>query len=167
MTAAQRHHHRHTPYAINPTIAPRLTDSSIQISYRHSQGLDSLRSRPTASIQDINLYFDSTPPNEDKPNPFKVEAESKLTLALHSSFAPQTDRNYGYAIKHFIQFAISCGIPEHKALPCDPHILLLWLADGIGKTGDSIAQGNLSALAAWHKINNAPFEIPTHISKSS
>jgi hypothetical protein len=104
--------------------------------------------------------FDSMPPDDNPPNPFKADAESKLTLALHSSYAPQTDRNYGYAIKRFIKFAVSCGIPEHKALPCDPHILLLWLADGIGRTGDSVAQGNLSALAAWHKINGAPFEIP-------
>jgi hypothetical protein len=100
------------------------------------------------------------PLDDDPPNPFKVNAESRLTLAFHSSYAPQTDRNYGYAIKRFIKFAVSCGVPEHKALPCDLHILLLWLADVIGKTGDSVAQGNLSALAAWHKINGAPFEIP-------
>lgn len=115
------------------------------------------RQSQQAKLADVANFFAEQSLALALQNPFRAEAEAKLGIALRGGYAPQTDRNYSYAVRRFLKFAASCGIGEHRALPADPHVVSLWIASGIGRTGVSLARGNLSALAAWHNMNDAPF----------
>jgi len=114
----------------------------------------------------INLKDVSSRPEEastsidSNPHSFLAEAQAKLDTALRNGFAPQTNRNYSYAVRRFKKFATQCGIPAHRILPANSHIVCLWIASGLGSTGTSTAKTNLSALAAWHKMNGLPFNPP-------
>jgi hypothetical protein len=115
-----------------------------------------------------NIYDTSHHPvlpitrNDDSAN-FLIQAEGKLDLVLRNGYAPQMNKNYGYAIQRFLDFSAKCGIPAANALPANPRIISLFIANGVGITSESTARGNISAIAAWHRINGFPFETPPQI----
>jgi integrase len=117
------------------------------------------------NLKDVTSHPNTVPYTTDQnTSQFLATAKFKLDFALRSGYAPQTNRNYSYAVERFKRFATQCGVPTHAILPASPHIVCLWIANGIGSTGPSTAKGNLSALAAWHKLNGAPFKLPAQIS---
>jgi hypothetical protein len=100
----------------------------------------------------------ASPPTADA-NEFRKTSEVKLKSALFSGWAPRTDANYTNAVIRFIKFASKCD-PAQPPLPASPHMVCLWLAEGLGRTGPDLAKGNLSALAAWHRAAGLPFKHP-------
>jgi integrase len=116
--------------------------------------------KPVPNVKDMATIAAHSHPNR---NSFLQEAEGKLDLVLRNSYAPQTNKNYSYGIQRFIHFASKCGIPPADALPADPKIVSLFIASGVGSTSESTARGNLSAIAAWHRINGFPFETPVQV----
>jgi hypothetical protein len=115
------------------------------------------------NIRDISSHVDSFPRSGNNTNAFLKEAEEKLDLVLRNGYAPQTNKNYSYAVRRFIEFSAKCGIPTANALPADPRIVSLFIASGVGVTSESAAKGNLSAIAAWHRINGFPFDTPSQV----
>jgi len=147
-----------------PTIPtqPSATQPSLpKNSFVSKRGRSSLKeiTRFFGTLDDHQRVTDADPTHMS----FRVHAEEKLKFGLFNAYAPQTDSNYSYGIKRFLKFAVRCGIPEHMALPPDPHILCLFIAEGIGRTGISMVKGHLSALAAWHKVNGITFVVPPQI----
>jgi integrase len=135
--------------ANNETACPK----TISIIRKHSHNL-----------KDVTSELSAPPGMTDQSaSQFLLSAKSKLDFALRSGYAPQTNRNYAYAIERFKKFAIQCGVPAHAILPANPYLVCLWIANGIGATGSSTAKGNLSALSAWHKLNGVPFELPAQM----
>ena len=51
---------------------------------------------------------------------FLSNAISKFNFAITNSYAPSTNSNYSYAVRHYLRFAASRGISEHAALPARP-----------------------------------------------
>jgi hypothetical protein len=91
---------------------------------------------------------------------FLKSANEKLSFAINNSYAETTSTNHGYAVKRFLSFAAKCGLSESEALPCDPELLCLWIADGVGRTGVGTATANIAALSAWHRSHGLSFDIP-------
>jgi hypothetical protein len=120
------------------------------------QNLPCIRSK---SFNNLATTLNTTQPPPSSSNEFRKFSEGKLRDALFSGWAPQTDTNYTYAIIRFIKFAAKCD-PGTPPLPASPHMVCLWLAEGLGRTGPDLAKGNLSALAAWHRATGLPFEHP-------
>jgi hypothetical protein len=89
-----------------------------------------------------------------------AQAKNRLELALAHSHAPKTSKNYDYAVRRYIQFAASIGYSETDALPASEELILLWICDGLGKTGPGTAKQNLSALRAWHIKQLLPWHRP-------
>jgi len=94
---------------------------------------------------------------------FRAEAFQKLNFAINNGYAPQTARNYNAAVKRYVHFAASCGVPEEHALPAPDWLLCLFAASGLGRTGPENAKNNISAIAAWHAAHNLPFTIPPQL----
>ncbi|KAG8798143.1 hypothetical protein FRC16_007857 [Serendipita sp. 398] len=94
------------------------------------------------------------------PNEEWLKAKQKLDLALQHGYAPRTWKNYANGAKRFIKFAESLGIPSDKCFPADPQMVCLFIAQGLGRTSSSLAQSNLSAIGAWHRINGMEFQAP-------
>lgn len=88
------------------------------------------------------------------------KARSRLALALTHGHAPRTSSNYNYTIKRYIKFAKSIGFAEHQALPASEELLLLFICEGLGRTGPGTAKNNLSALRSWHLKNRLPWKRP-------
>jgi hypothetical protein len=91
---------------------------------------------------------------------FLNSANAKLSFAINNSYAGSTSTNHSYAVKRFLCFAAKCGLSESEALPCDPELLCLWIADGVGRTGVGMATANIAALSAWHRSHGFDFVIP-------
>jgi hypothetical protein len=89
-----------------------------------------------------------------------IQAKNKLELALAHSHAPKTSKNYDYAVRRYVNFAASIGYPEDAALPASEELILLWICEGLGKTGPGTAKQNLSALRAWHLKQRLPWHRP-------
>jgi integrase len=89
-----------------------------------------------------------------------AQAKNRLELALAHSHAPKTSKNYDYAVRRYIQFAASIGYSETDALPASEELILLWICEGLGKTGPGTAKQNLSALRAWHIKQRLPWHRP-------
>jgi hypothetical protein len=121
------------------------------------------RPNPAPNIYDIACPYQPPTQRNGDSNTFLKQAEGKLDLALRNGYAPQTNKNYGYAIQRFLDFSAKCGIPMANALPANPKIVSLFIAYGVGTTSESTARGNLSAIAAWHRINGFPFDTPPQI----
>lgn len=98
-------------------------------------------------------------PVPENANKFCKASELKLKKALFSGWAPCIDTNYMNAVIWFISFMSKCD-PNHPPIPASPHMVCLWLAEGLGRTSPDLAKGNLSALAAWHHAAGLPFEHP-------
>jgi len=88
------------------------------------------------------------------------QARSRLAVALAHGHAPQTSTNYSYAIKRYLNFAASIGFSEAQALPASEELLLLFVCEGLGRTGPGTAKNNLSALRSWHIKNRRPWKRP-------
>jgi hypothetical protein len=127
----------------------------------HSANL--AKHKPVPNIYDISHQPDPPIRHNANDDTFLKQAESKLDLVLRNGYAPQTNKNYSYAIRRFLDFSAKCGIPAADALPASPKIVSLFIANGVGTTSESTARGNLSAIAAWHRINGFPFETPPQI----
>jgi hypothetical protein len=89
-----------------------------------------------------------------------AQARNRLELALNHSHAPKTTKNYDHAVLRYIQFAASIGYSENEALPASEELILLWICEGLGKTGPGTAKANLSALRAWHLKHRLPWHRP-------
>lgn len=89
-----------------------------------------------------------------------AQAKNRLELTLSHSHAPKTSKNYDYAVLHYIKFAASIGYAEGNALPASKELILLWVCEGLGKTGPGTAKQNLSALHAWHIKHRLPWHCP-------
>jgi hypothetical protein len=89
-----------------------------------------------------------------------VQARNRLELALAHSHAPKTSKNYGYAVRRYVQFAASIGFSEDDAFPASEELILLWICEGLGKTGPGTAKQNLAALRAWHLKHRLPWHRP-------
>jgi hypothetical protein len=88
------------------------------------------------------------------------KARDRLALALAHGHAPQTSSNYSYAIKRYLKFAASIGFSEAQALPASEELLLLFVCEGLGRTGPGTAKNNLSALRSWHVKQRLPWKRP-------
>jgi hypothetical protein len=100
------------------------------------------------------------PSDSDRQASALVQAKNRLELALAHSHAPKTSKNYDYAVRRYVQFAASIGYSEDDALPASEELILLWICDGLGKSGPGTAKQNLSALRAWHLKNRFPWHRP-------
>lgn len=89
-----------------------------------------------------------------------AEARNRLQLALAHSHAPKTAKNYDHAVRRYVEFAASIGYSEDDALPASEELILLWICEGLGKTGPGTAKQNLSALRAWHLKHRHPWHRP-------
>ena len=99
-------------------------------------------------------------PRDNAQADFLDKAISKFEFAITNSYAPTTNSNYSHAVKRYLRFAAKCGFSESAALPCPPELLLLYIADSIGRTGAGNAKNNISALASWHHTRGYPFAVP-------
>jgi hypothetical protein len=88
------------------------------------------------------------------------KARNRLALALEHGHAPRTSSNYNYTIKRYIKFAASIGFSERQALPASEELLLLFVCEGLGRTGPGTAKNNLSALRSWHVKHHFPWKRP-------
>jgi hypothetical protein len=88
------------------------------------------------------------------------KARNRLALALEHGHAPRTSHNYDYAIKRYLKFAASVGFSEKQALPASEELLLLFVCEGLGRTGPGTAKNNLSALRSWHVKHRLPWKRP-------
>jgi hypothetical protein len=88
------------------------------------------------------------------------KARNRLALALAHGHAPQTSSNYSHAIKRYLKFAASIGFPESDALPASEELLLLFVCEGLGRTGPGTAKNNLSAIRSWHIKRCLPWKRP-------
>ncbi|KIM77229.1 hypothetical protein PILCRDRAFT_51840, partial [Piloderma croceum F 1598] len=74
-----------------------------------------------------------------------------------------TLQKYHGGVNKFIVFCEREHIPQHLRLPVSEHILCAFAASSAGSfSGDSICN-NLSAIRAWHIINNAPYMAGLHL----
>jgi hypothetical protein len=121
-----------------------------------NQNLPNLHSK---SFSNLASALNVNQPTPSTTNDFRNLSEENLRKALFSGWAPRTDANYTYAVIRFIKFASKCD-PSSPPLPASSHMVCLWLAEGLGRTGPDLAKGNLSALAAWHHAAGLPFERP-------
>jgi hypothetical protein len=88
------------------------------------------------------------------------KARNRLSLTLAHGHAPQTSSNYNYAIKRYLKFAISIWVSEAQALPASEELVLLFICEGLGRTGPGTAKNNLSALRSWHVKQRLPWKRP-------
>jgi hypothetical protein len=120
---------------------------------------------------------DSSPVNRDTPSSiltrqfpltnqhsfFDVESNTLLlspqskrhvTRALQNGWAKTTVSRYSGAIKQFIRFCDTEGIPGHLRFPADEFVLCAFAASSAGIHSRSTPQNRLSALKAWHIAHN-------------
>jgi hypothetical protein len=126
-----------------------------------SHSLESPYRRPLPETTSIDSI--TKPTRTMTSHDFRQRAEKKLAFALENSYTNKTKQNYNYAAKRLVKFAADCGIPEAEALPCNPRLLCLFIASGIGHTGTGTATANVAAIADWHKRQGLPFETPTQM----
>jgi len=76
---------------------------------------------------------------------------------IRSAWHTNTLNKYGSGVEHFIAFCNRENIPAHLRLPASEHLLCAFAASSTGhRAGDTISS-DLSAVRAWHIINNAPY----------
>ena len=151
--------HNHTNRSLLTSASPN--EKAFRAYIRELKSHPKYIASSTKSKSFINLASSLNIPSPVPPNAneFRKASESKLKNALFSAWAPRTDANYTNAVIRFITFASKCD-PDHPPIPATPHMVCLWLAEGLGRTGPDLAKGNLSALAAWHRAAGLPFEHP-------
>jgi len=114
--------------------------------------------RPAAILG--NSHIVNVPASSQRQTSALAQAKNRLELALAHSHAPKTRKNYDYAVRRYIRFAASIGFSENDALPASEELILLWVCEGLGKTGPGTAKQNLSALRAWHLKQRLPWNRP-------
>ena len=83
-----------------------------------------------------------------------THAKGYVNQAIQNSWTKTTINRYSSAIRLFIQFCDSEGIPERFRFPADEFVLCAFAASSIGKYGSSTSRARLSALKAWHITHN-------------
>ena len=94
-----------------------------------------------------------------------AKAKENLAEAVGGGLVEDTRRQYDGYVRRFIKFAEDIGVPAGEALPSDPLIVSLFLADGIGETGPGNAQKKLTSIKSWHKDNNVTFTPPGNLDR--
>jgi hypothetical protein len=82
---------------------------------------------------------------------------AKMKDTIRNAWHTNTLNKYGSGVEHFIAFCDRENIPAHLRLPASEHLLCAFAASSAGhRAGDTISS-DLSAVRAWHIINNAPY----------
>jgi hypothetical protein len=88
---------------------------------------------------------------------------SKLDFTLCNAWAAPTLQQYHSSVLQFLVFCDHHNVPPALHLPA-PEILLCTFACHLaGQISGSTIRNQLSALKAWHIINNLPWNGATHL----
>ncbi|RXW17778.1 hypothetical protein EST38_g8068 [Candolleomyces aberdarensis] len=120
------------PSSLRPAVAARDRISHWVTPFSLSQ-LDSMRAK---------ISFDSI---------------RKINIAAVSSLAETTRTGYGSGLLRFTEFCDREGISEYSRMPASSTLLAAFVADQASKTSSSSINSWMSAVRAWHIINNAPW----------
>nr|GAT47546.1 predicted protein [Mycena chlorophos] len=91
--------------------------------------------------------------------PFRGAAhlEHQVQSVLEHGWATSTAGNYGSAVARFRAFCRRESIPVSLQLPAHEFVLCAFAASGAGSHAGSTARKNISALKAWHVVNDRPW----------
>ncbi|KAJ2929410.1 hypothetical protein H1R20_g7678, partial [Candolleomyces eurysporus] len=81
----------------------------------------------------------------------------KINVAIVSSLAESTCAGYGAGLLWFTEFCDREGVSEYSRMPTSTVLLAAFVADQALKASSSSINSWMSAVRAWHVINNAPW----------
>ncbi|KAJ2928093.1 hypothetical protein H1R20_g8990, partial [Candolleomyces eurysporus] len=81
----------------------------------------------------------------------------KINVAVISSLAESTRTGYGAGLLRFTEFCDREGVSEYSRMPASAVLLAAFVADQASKASSSSINSWMSAVRAWHVINNAPW----------
>ncbi|KAG8952220.1 hypothetical protein FRC04_004927 [Tulasnella sp. 424] len=73
-----------------------------------------------------------------------------LNRALNDGIARSTSKKYSSAVRRFLQFCDTEGIPEEDRLPAPEVVLCAFAARGVGKQAESTIRNALTGVRSWH-----------------
>jgi hypothetical protein len=118
------------------------------------------RSRPECHDTNTALSHQRTRGKRNRGNSadwLSSSAVAKVKHTIGQAWQNSTLQKYHGGVKKFIAFCDRERIPHRLRLPASEHILCAFAASSAGScSGDSI-RNSLSAIRAWHIINNAPY----------
>lgn len=81
----------------------------------------------------------------------------ELAKSVTRHHAPSTRGTYGAGLLRYHQFCDKWGISEHHRMPADYALLAAFVGEWKGRVSGRTIRSWLSAVAAWHDINHAPW----------
>ncbi|KAJ2921053.1 hypothetical protein H1R20_g16042, partial [Candolleomyces eurysporus] len=81
----------------------------------------------------------------------------KINVAVISSLAESTCTGYGAGLLQFTEFCDREGVSKYSRMPASAVLLAAFVADQASKASSSSINSWMSAVRAWHVINNAPW----------
>jgi hypothetical protein len=82
---------------------------------------------------------------------------SRLNHAIISAWAPNTLARYRLSVERFVQFCTEQHISHEFQLPASEFLLCAFAASSSGLRSGSTIRNDISAVRAWHIINNVPY----------
>ncbi|KAE8217328.1 hypothetical protein CF319_g8559 [Tilletia indica] len=89
-------------------------------------------------------------------NATKESALVVRNVAL-AAYMPGTQKNYSTALTQWHKYCDDHKIPEKKREPADPHLVEHWVASRAGTLSGGYLKDWISALKAYHSVNNLPW----------
>jgi hypothetical protein len=92
------------------------------------------------------------------PNPLiDSHIVSKLESTLLHAWASNTLEKYRQGVNHFLSFCDSQNVSSCFRLPASEFLLCAFAASSAGERSGSAVRNDISAIRAWHIINNVPY----------
>ncbi|KAJ7760576.1 DNA breaking-rejoining enzyme [Mycena metata] len=83
-----------------------------------------------------------------------VAAHARIDVAIQNAWARSTMEKYVNNLAHFHAFCDTESIPHHLRLPASEFLLCAFAASFAGTHAGSTVENKLSAVRAWHILNN-------------
>lgn len=87
-------------------------------------------------------------------NLLSQQSRQHVTRAIQNGWAESTVQRYSGAIRQFMRFCDSEGVPSHLRFPADEFVLCAFAASSAGVHSRTTPRNRLSALKAWHVAHN-------------
>jgi len=95
--------------------------------------------------------------NAHHPLPLSRTTQTKIALTVHNAWNANTLTKYESGIRKFLSFCDRERIGNRFRIPASENLLCAFVATLAGEQSGDTIRNNLSAIRAWHIVNNLPY----------
>jgi hypothetical protein len=107
--------------------------------------------------RDLHQTSLTTLPRKTAAQPLSHHARAKVAFTVRHAWKSNTLSKYESGVRNFTAFCNREGISNRFRLPASEHLLCAFAASQAGKRSGKTIRSDLSAIRAWHIVNDAPY----------